>query len=137
MKSRRQSFELCFHKRSKHWVSVHLHSSRAAMRGVLTKLGRKSDDTNACCWQANKPGKDHCVAEMHFGRDYLTLLSIVHECSHAAHHRAVLLGIPADDEEFQEYVAEDTGTLADAFVACLDNKKIPVRYQAAPGRRMI
>ena len=107
------------------------------MRGVLTKLGHDSGHTNACCYQANKPGKDQCVAEIHLARDYLALATIAHESQHAAYHRAVLIGIPLEDDEFQEYVSEDTGTLTDAIMAMMDKNKVPVRYQIVPGRRVI
>ena len=138
MKSKRLSFEIKFHKRSRHWVSVHLHSSRGVMRGLLTMLSdHESAHTNACCWQAKQPSEDQCVAEIHFARDFLTLANIAHESQHAAYHRAVLIGIPLEDDEFQEYVSEDTGTLTDAIMAILHKNKVPVRYQLVPGRRLI
>lgn len=130
-------FSVKFHKRSTHWVNVVIYKTRTQMRRKLKSIGHDSSQTNAACWQANQPGKDHCVAEIHLAKDFLTLSTIAHESSHAAHHRAVLIGVPFDDESFQEYVAEDTGHVADAIVAFCDSKRIPIRYDTVPTRRMI
>lgn len=130
-------FTVKFHKDSTHWVNVVVHPTRRQMRCVLTKLGHKdSDTTDACCWQSNKPAKDNCVAELHFAADILRLSSVAHESSHAAYHRAVLMGVPKDADNFQEWIAGDTGIVADAIIAFLDSKRIPVSYGCVK-RRMI
>lgn len=128
------SFRVNIHKRSTHWVQVHVWPTRAVMRGILTKVGHKSNNTEACCWQANKTAVDGCVAEIHFYRGGLTLETIVHESQHAAYHRACQIGVPKDDPSFQEYVSEDTGVISEGIVAFLDNRKIRVGYRAIPGR---
>lgn len=132
------TFSVKFHARSTHWVSVILHKKVASMRCALTKHGHEdSSHTDAACWQANNPGKDNCVAEIHLAREKLYLGHIIHECCHAAYHRAILIGIQLSDDSFQEYVANDTGELADALVAFLDHEKIPIRYETVKTRRMI
>lgn len=112
---------------STHYVSVHVHSSRAVMRGVLTRVGHKSSNTQAACWQPSKV-TDGCVAEVHFGRDHLSLDTIAHEMSHAAFHRTVLIGIPLTHTEFQEWVAETTGRLVGTFLAALVMDGVRVSY---------
>lgn len=135
-KPKRLSFKIKFNRRSRHWVQVHLHSSRAVMRSIRTRVYKKSDSHNvdACCWQANQPSKDQCVAEIHLGADHLSVSDIAHECSHAAYHRAVLLGIPLDDDSFQEYVATDTGALTDSVMAFLSSQRVKIRYQQVPSQ---
>lgn len=135
--SKRLSFSLKIHKRSTHWVSVQLYQTRSAMRGVLRKLGHDSSETNAACWQPNKaPVEDGCIAEVHFNRETLGLDTIAHEMCHAAYHRAVIIGIPIADKTFQEYVAEDTGTLTDACVAFLDSKGVRIGCATVKKRRV-
>lgn len=129
-------FSIKFHKQSTHWVSVILHPTRAIMRGILTRLGHKSGNTEAACWQATKPTKDNCIAEIHFHRQRLSLETIVHECCHAAYHRAVALGVPKEADNFQEWVATDTGILTDACVALFDRHRVKVIYRIVK-RRMI
>ncbi len=126
MKTRR--FEIKFHKDSSHFVSVILYSSRAVMRRRTRVKGHDSTHTNACCWQAGSPGKDSCIAEIHFGADFLTLDTIIHECCHAAYHRAVVMGVKKDADNFQEWVAGDTGIITEALIALFDEQKIAVRY---------
>lgn len=86
------------------------------MRRALTAIGHKSDNTEACCWQSNKPARDYIIAEMHFGADRLTLDSIAHESAHAAMQRARMLGLPPNSDAFEEQVAVDTGRLTEACI---------------------
>lgn len=122
MKSKRITFQATFGNRTTHWVNVVIHPSRKSMRTFLTRVGHNSSHTNACCWQANKPGKDSCIAEIHLARGYLDLDTVAHESSHAAFHRSVLIGIPKEDPEFQEWVATDTGRLTQAICRELRNR---------------
>lgn len=138
MKSRRISFRVNIHKRSSHWVSVQLHSSRAAMRGILTKLGHKdSSDTNAACWQPQKAIADSCIAEIHLCRDHLFLSTIVHEATHAALHRVHIIGVMPGDKDYQEFICDDTGTIVEGIIAFFDRNKVAVRYAGIPTRRLI
>ena len=137
MKPTRFSFSVNIHKNSTHWVAVQIHSTTAAMRACLTSKGHKdASHTDGACWQANKPGVDHCVAEIHFSRQLLNLETIAHESAHAAFHRVVLLGVPYEHIDFQEFMAEDTGVITEAIIAMCDKNKIPIRYRNI-NRRMI
>ena len=132
---KRRTFKIDFHKDSAHWVSVVLHSSRAVMRRALnTRAGYDASNTNACCWQAGKVGSDSCIAEIHFGRDFLTLDTIVHESTHAAYHRAFVMGVKKDADNFQEWVASDAGIVAERIVALFDQARIPIRYECVKRR---
>ena len=133
MKTR--SFTVNFHKDSSHWVSVILYPSRAIMRRNLRQLkDYDTSHTNAACWQAGKVGADSCIAEIHFAQDFLTLDTIIHESTHAAYHRSVIMGVKKDADNFQEWVAGDTGIIAEAIVALFDLHRIPVRYKAVNRR---
>lgn len=130
MKSRAiRTFRLDVGKRSTHWVSVVVYKTRKHMRGILTvRHGHKSSSTTeACCWQANNPSKDGCVAEIHLALDNLNEDSIIHECTHAAFHRAILLGIPYEDKDFQEWVARNTGEFASKLLALFRQTKIKMK----------
>lgn len=136
-KRTRFSFAVNIHKNSTHWVSVQIHRTTAAMRSYLTKLGHKdSSHTDGACWQANKPGIDHCIAEIHFSKPLLNLETIAHEASHAAFHRAILIGVPYEHKDFQEFLSEDTGVITEAIIAMCDKNKIPVHYRKIK-RRML
>lgn len=128
------TFLVRFSDVSTHWVQVFLYSTRAAMRCALTKHGHDSRQTNACCWQAAQPGKDNCVAEIYLAKDRLFLSEIIHECTHAAYHRTVLQGLLKDSDDFQEYLANATGNLADALIAYLDKEGIQITYNSVPTR---
>lgn len=128
--NRNLTFVINIHDVSTHWVNVILYPTRALIRRELTKRGHNSTQTNAACWQANKPGKDHLIAEIHLARTHLSYETIAHESCHAAYHRAVLIGVPLTAARFQEYVAEDTGRITDAILAMLAAKKIPVEYRS-------
>lgn len=130
------SFTLKFDENSTHWVNVVLHSSRSVMRCVTSKRWHeRPNNANALCWQANQPGRDNCVAEIHLARTHLDVENITHECCHAAYHRAVLMGVPPANDSFQEWVAGDTGRLVDLCLAFLDRKNVRVNYRVVPGRR--
>jgi hypothetical protein len=129
MKTR--SFTIQFHKDSSHWVSVILYPSRSILRQTLRNLkDYDSSQTNAACWQAGKVGNDSCIAEIHFAQDHLTLNTIIHESTHAAYHRAIIMGVKKDAPNFQEWVAGDTGIIAEAIIAGFEVHKIPVAYEA-------
>ena len=131
------SFKVSIHKRSTHMVNVVVHGSLSSMRRLLKKHGHITWKTTvACCWQSNRIPKDGIFAEIHFCPEHLTLENIAHESSHAALHRAVLIGLAFTDDDFQEYVATDTGVLTDAILAGLDSRKIPVRLGVVPRRRI-
>ena len=132
----KHTFSAKFHKDSTHWVQVVLHSSRRVMRCQLRKLGHDSHDTNAACWQANKPASDGCIAKLHFARDFLTLEYIAHEAAHAAFHRARLLGVQ-DQKEFEEWTVDSAGALTDIIFAYFDLHKISVKYKSAPKRYLL
>lgn len=104
------------------------------MRCLLTKRGHPSNHTDAACWQANNPAKDACIAEIHLAQSHLTLDNIIHECSHAAFHRTVILGLKPTDDRFQEWIASDTGYIADALVALFHKHRTHVRYHAVKRR---
>lgn len=125
-KNRRLAFEVKVHRRSTHFVSVQLHSSRKTMRSVLRRLGHDPSHTDAACWQPNRFAKDNCVAEIHLAHDLLTYERIAHEAAHAAFHRAVLIGIPFSDGSFQEYLAEDTGVISDGIIRFCRQRKIRI-----------
>lgn len=138
MKLKRLSFRVNIHRRSNHWVSVQLHSSRAIMRGILTKIGHKdSSNTNAACWQPQKAIEDSCISEIHLCRDHLSLSTIVHEACHAALHRVHIIGVAAGDKDWQEFICDDTGAIVEGIIAFFDKNKIAVRYAHIPARRLI
>lgn len=133
---KRRTFTVKFHQGSAHWVGVEIHSSQRAMRARRSRLGKKNSRCSAFCVQNDNPSKDGCIATIHLARNSMTLDDIAHEASHAAHHRTVLLGVPRDADEFQEWVAWDTGVLTDAILAYLDQQRIAVRYQTVPSRKL-
>lgn len=123
-------FDIQISDKSSHMVQVVLHNTRAGMRRALTRHGHKDPrNTEACCLQVNKLCTDNIISEIHLNREFLTMEYIAHECCHAAYHRTVLQGIPLDDEEFQEFVAETTGSLTDALVAEFTKKRIRITYE--------
>lgn len=128
MKSRTVRFTIRFHKDSTHWVSVVVHSTRAVLRCVETKLGSKTTShADAFCWQADQPANDQCVAEIHLARTHLTVDCIAHESAHAAYIRSLVMGIRLDSERFEEWVATDTGRLTEAIVLELIKRRIKIR----------
>ena len=108
-------FRLNFGERTTHWCSVVVHSSRSVMRGCLTKRGHDSKNSNAVCWQAHKPASDGCVAEIHL-HEKVSINTIIHECCHAAIHRAKLAGLPPGDDMYQEWICEDTELLTNGVI---------------------
>lgn len=133
-----KSVILKFSTNSAHLVSVRVYDTRAAMRSLTTRNGHvRPNNANGLCWQANKPGSDDVVAEIHLAKTHLTLDTIVHECTHAAWHRVRLMGLPVSHDEFQEYVACAAGLLADTLLAWLSKEKIEVRLNVVPTRRVI
>jgi len=123
-------FDIRISDKSSHIVQVVLHNTRAGMRCALTKSGFKdSRNTEAVCCQVNKLGADNIISEIDLNREFLTMEYITHECCHAAYHRTVLQGIPLDDDEFQEFVAETTGSLTDALVAEFTKNRIRITYE--------
>lgn len=130
--------EIFFNKRSAHWVAVIIFDTAASMRCHLTKMGHKdSSHTDAACWQAHKPGKDRCVAELVFSRETINVSTVVHECTHAAYHHAVLVGVKFDDPDFQEWVCSDAGNLSDTLLALLDQQGEKIPMESVPTRRFI
>ena len=111
---------------STHWIHVLLHSTRAVYRQQTSVKGHVSKGTEACCWQSKQPSKDGLVAEIHMAAENLCYDTIIHECTHAAFHRAVLLGIPFTDDGFQESVATDAGQIADGCIKYLHSQKIKI-----------
>ncbi len=109
-------FNIPFGLNTTHFVSVHVHTNRAVMRCVATKLRGYPKAIDGFCWQANNPAVDGCVAEIHLAADTLDLDTIAHESSHAAFHRVKVLGVPHDHDDFQEWIAADTGRLTQAIV---------------------
>ena len=137
MKSTVLSTQVLFYKESTHFVDVLVYKTRAAMRGALRKKGdHDSSNTDAACWQPNGLRKDNCIAMLYFARTHLTLETIAHECTHAAYHRAELIGLKLDDHRFQEYVASDAGKLTDTVIAWLDVNRVPVKLACVPSRRV-
>lgn len=129
---------LKFSNTSTHLVSVKVYATRNAMRGALSRLGhRHSRQSDACCWQADKPGKDCVVAGIHLAKTHLTLENIVHECLHAASHRVKLMGLPVDGYDFEEYLAAAVGLLSDTLLAWCDQQKLRVKLNCVPARRVI
>lgn len=128
---------LKFSTSSTHQVSVRVYKTRAAMRSLTSRWGHeKPNRTDGMCFQANKPGKDQIVAEIHLAETHLTLETIAHECAHAAWHRVRLMGLPLDDEEFQEYLAASTGLMTDTLLAWCDQQKLRVKLNCVPTRRI-
>lgn len=133
---KRLSFTLKFHKASTHYVQVHVWPTRAIMRCILTKKGHKdSSDTDAACWQPNKHEPDGLIAEVHFGRDIIALETIAHEMAHAAYHRAKVIGCPDSSKEFQEWIADGTGTLTAACIMFLEREGIKLPAFKKRGKR--
>ena len=137
-----KSVELKFSKTSAHKVIVRVYEKRSVMRGVRTKWDGKDYATkrkpcDAFCWQLHKPGANNIVAEIFLAADHLYLELIAHECAHAAWHRVKLMGIPIEDEEFEEYVAVATGLLTDTLFAWLDKQGFHIKLNVVPQRRVI
>lgn len=131
------TFKVLFGVTSSHWVNVMLHNTRRAMRAHMTRMGHKdSSNTQAACWQTNNLLKDDCVAELHFGRDVITVGDIAHEAVHAAYHRTKFLGL-LDDSRFEEWVATDAGILTDVVLGCFDERGIEVKYKTVPRRSAV
>jgi hypothetical protein len=69
-------------------------------------------------------------AELHLPGDRLTLDSIAHECAHAAVWRAKILGAIAGSDDFEEWVAGDTGKLVERVVLELKRRKFRLRVES-------
>jgi hypothetical protein len=134
----RTEFKITFGEKTTHWVNVMIHTSRRTMRGYLRAKGNHdSSSTNAACWQANKPGRDGCIAEIHLAADFLSLENIAHECTHAAWGRCRVLGLKFEEDSrdgFEEWLAGCTGQLVDVCLAHLDRAGIKVHYECASKR---
>lgn len=131
-------FTVTLGKHTTHKIYVLVYKNRAAMRGALTKAGHKdSSSTAAACWQANRPGLDSVVAEIHLPGCGLTLDNIIHESTHAAYHRARLVGIPPEHKDFEEWISDTTGTISETIFLWLDKNKFKIRFSNMKGRRAI
>lgn len=96
------------------------------MRSYASRCGHKDPKhTLALCWQANKPGVDNIVAEIHLAEDQMYFDLIVHECAHAAYHRTRLQGVVGED--FEEYACNSAGLLADVVLAWLRKHRIKIK----------
>lgn len=131
-----------FSKTSTHAVSVRIYETRAAMRSLRTRqngapYSARNKACDAYCWQANRPGADNIVAEIHLAKTHLSHGTIVHECVHAAYHRVRLMGFRMDDNEFEEYVATAAGLLSDTLLGWCDQQGMRVKLDCVPGRRVI
>jgi hypothetical protein len=109
---------------SRHFIAVALHHDLRTMRRFCKSKGYSADGALACCWQPKNLTESQCVAEIHYARDRLTVDIMAHEAVHAAFSRAVLLGIPFDNEEFQEQLAQDAGILVEAIYSTLTENKV-------------
>lgn len=123
-------FDVYLHSETRHKIGVVIHDKLSAMRRFLRSRGHESKTTNACCFQPHKFDiAQQLVAEIHFAKDCLNLDTIAHECSHAAFHRCLIIGVPFLDDYFQERLATDTGSLTNAVVKYLENKKFKVKLK--------
>lgn len=121
-------FTVPFALNTSHRCSVLVHKSRAAMRAWLTrKKGHNSSNTEASCWQCSEFPEDNVICELHFYRDGLSLDTVAHECAHAAHHSAIVAGVPLADDDFQEWTAARTGRLLQVVLLELQAKGLKVR----------
>ncbi len=126
-------FEFTYDNSTTHKVEVQLFKTRALMRRWLTLHGHKgSANTDACCWQCNKPGFDNVVASICLAEDRLNLSTIIHESTHAAVHRVRLIGIPISHREFEEWLATMTGNVSDYIVGKLTSLGIKVSFECLP-----
>lgn len=118
-----KSYTVKFSNNSTHSVQVVLHKTTNGMRRTLKRIGHKDPSrTLAACWQPDRmirDGDNIVVAEIHLCVPHLNRENIIHESSHAAFHRATLAGIPMTDDNFQEWVADDTGRLSVAIMVKL------------------
>ena len=118
-------FKIRIYKKSTHHVSVVLHNTRQGMRRTLKKSKHKTwNRCDACCWQSGRFSGDGPFAEIHINREFLTVDDISHECCHAAWHRACICGLISGSEDFQEWVATDTGILTKALCSELQKRRI-------------
>lgn len=114
---------------SVHWVNVTVCNTVADMRRRLHKLEPGScKDTLAACVQSYDCATTHRIADIFFAKPHLEVAIVVHEATHAAFHKANLMGLKYESDDFQEWLCEVSGTLTEGIIRYLDSKKVYVRY---------
>ena len=114
------NFKLAFPDTSGQWIDVVVFETIKRMKHALRMCGDKRYKVAAaCCHIPHKTRRDKMVARIFLNCDRLSVETIVHESTHAARARQRINHRKINEEQ----LAEDTGRISEAIIACLWEKQ--------------